>query len=573
MKSSNLKEQSRINDCRMLTGKGYFTCNYYCSYVSEQLLRFIGPNAKGRINESVAPQDRKTFEEAFLEAEVTDAKVIYVRICRADQVYRMCRVKIQKNRDNMYELEVIDIDNVCHTCISTMNENQKLRYFSEKQGFIFFEYYYENDEILIYSYLDNRKIFITNDNIYHKIKEYIRKDVHTFCEFGTQFSFDKEYQFDQIHYLVKGNVVLRDGRKSEIIGMIRQSQDEFTGQIKHESIHDPATGLYNKPHALMLARKAVNLKMYKQILMIMIDIDNFKQINDSYGHLFGDEVLKQFALIIRESSMNRGFAGRFGGDEFFMLLYDIGYEGDIRAIIQDIYYKFKIAMEGKDISITCSIGVSEYPRNSKNFDELIDKADRALYIAKYKGKNRYILYKEELHNRMMGVEESSMIHMRQSIDKNLLLDCIRDGILKLSDQSSDYHTVEEVFQKVIQLLGLNGISVYTGDKLYKLHEFGSYTRSINRIPYMENSRVLELFSSQGLYYFNTHTLSPVYIEEFHDTLKQHNIIKSIQCILGEKGNMKGLVTYDSEDDNVSWSELDNTLIMLLTNCASRILLQ
>lgn len=90
---------------------------------------------------------------------------------------------------------------------------------------------------------------------------------------------------------------------------------------------------------------------------------------------------------------------------------------------------------------------------------------------------------------------------------------------------------------------------------------------------MENSRVLELFSSQGLYYFNTHTLSPVYIEEFHDTLKQHNIIKSIQCILGEKGNMKGLVTYDSEDDNVSWSELDNTLIMLLTNCASRILLQ
>ena len=573
MKSSNLKEQSRINDCRMLIGKGYFTCNYYCSYVSEQLLRFIGPNAKGRINESVAPQDRKTFEEAFLEAEVTDAKVIYVRICRADQVYRMCRVKIQKNRDNMYELEVIDIDNVCHTCISTMNENQKLRYFSENQGFIFFEYYYENDEILIYSYLDNRKIFITNDNIYHKIKEYIRKDVHTFCEFGTQFSFDKEYQFDQIHYLVKGNVVLRDGRKSEIIGMIRQSQDEFTGQIKHESIHDPATGLYNKPHALMLARKAVNLKMYKQILMIMIDIDNFKQINDSYGHLFGDEVLKQFALIIRESSMNRGFAGRFGGDEFFMLLYDIGYEGDIRAIIQDIYYKFKIAMEGKDISITCSIGVSEYPRNSKNFDELIDKADRALYIAKYKGKNRYILYKEELHNRMMGVEESSMIHMRQSIDKNLLLDCIRDGILKLSDQSSDYHTVEEVFQKVIQLLGLNGISVYTGDKLYKLHEFGSYTRSINRIPYMENSRVLELFSSQGLYYFNTHTLSPVYIEEFHDTLKQHNIIKSIQCILGEKGNMKGLVTYDSEDDNVSWSELDNTLIMLLTNCASRILLQ
>lgn len=124
-----------------------------------------------------------------------------------------------------------------------------------------------------------------------------------------------------------------------------------------------------------------------------IDIDNFKEINDTFGHDFGDEVLKSFTSRLKENVRLGEVLSRIGGDEFIILLKDIMNRKDLLEITN----RMKIALqdpykiEGVEITVTCSIGISVFPENGSSSKTLIFHADQALYKAK-KNKNQIILF-------------------------------------------------------------------------------------------------------------------------------------------------------------------------------------
>lgn len=177
---------------------------------------------------------------------------------------------------------------------------------------------------------------------------------------------------------------------------------------------DPLTGLLNKKaiyqYSLDIIEKA--RKEGFLVTFVMIDLDNFKEINDTYGHMFGDTTLVNVARIMTNSVGERGVVGRIGGDEFFIVL--TGFEdGDyaIRPVIRSIrshvqwYFKHRI----NDMKVTCSVGTSTFPLDADNYDHLFRIADHCLYIAKAMGRNRFIIYTKSILGSLEDILNSKTV--------------------------------------------------------------------------------------------------------------------------------------------------------------------
>jgi diguanylate cyclase (GGDEF)-like protein len=139
----------------------------------------------------------------------------------------------------------------------------------------------------------------------------------------------------------------------------------------------------------------------------MSDIDNFKDINDTYGHLTGDKVLKEVAKIIRESIRSTDIAGRYGGDEFVILLPETPLS-DALVVAEKIRRKFSrhpIQVNDKSFNVTLSIGITAFRKKVESPLSLLDEADKALYLAKERGRDRTCVAKRFLENPQSLMEE------------------------------------------------------------------------------------------------------------------------------------------------------------------------
>ncbi len=168
-------------------------------------------------------------------------------------------------------------------------------------------------------------------------------------------------------------------------------------RIQELSITDALTGLYNRRYlnSRLEEEWARAVRHGKPLSILLFDVDNFKSINDTYGHDKGDEVLKGVASVLKENVRKEDLASRYGGEEFVVVLVDIDME-DARKFGERIRELVKARVyDWMDRNVTISVGVATYPRaKAKNYEELIQFADQAMYRAKVSGKDRVIVYEE-----------------------------------------------------------------------------------------------------------------------------------------------------------------------------------
>ena len=162
---------------------------------------------------------------------------------------------------------------------------------------------------------------------------------------------------------------------------------------------DPLTGLYNRRHFFDLAEMEIarSARYGHPLSCIMFDIDFFKRINDSYGHLFGDRVLQAMVWRCRENIRRVDIFARYGGDEFVILLPETGQRRSkqLTSRLCNDFQERPLLIEAHEIPITLSIGVASMPGdNHLALDTLLNRADQALYTAKEKGRNRVSLWRE-----------------------------------------------------------------------------------------------------------------------------------------------------------------------------------
>ncbi len=174
----------------------------------------------------------------------------------------------------------------------------------------------------------------------------------------------------------------------ERVEAMRISRDGY----KLDSETDKNTGVYNKAGFERLTREAIE-KMAgsgRQAALYIIDMDHFKEANDTYGHQCGDEILRNFAAGLRNAFRQSDCVGRFGGDEFMVFI-----EGTLtrevlsRKATQIREAARSIAVEGRSMDLTASVGISLFPENGTDYDTLFRAADEALYRAKTGGRDAY----------------------------------------------------------------------------------------------------------------------------------------------------------------------------------------
>ena len=197
---------------------------------------------------------------------------------------------------------------------------------------------------------------------------------------------------------IKGKTIYSDDKiPIRVIGKIINvdSQKKQLEDLQQKSRSDSLTSLYNKATTKELIEEYISHHAYGQNHALMIiDIDDFKSINDTCGHLFGDEVLMQVTTQLKSLFGKDDIVGRIGGDEFVVFMGNIESTKDIQSKASTISRIFRNTCykETKSISISCSIGISLYPTDGKNYIELLNNADKALYSTKHKGKNSFSMF-------------------------------------------------------------------------------------------------------------------------------------------------------------------------------------
>ncbi|OAT79833.1 hypothetical protein A6M21_15020 [Desulfotomaculum copahuensis] len=164
--------------------------------------------------------------------------------------------------------------------------------------------------------------------------------------------------------------------------------------LLNEASRDPLTGLYNRRRlAMEMQRELARAKRYNlQLAVILLDVDDFKRYNDTYGHPAGDEVLKELAGLLTVHTREADTVYRYGGEEFIVLMPQTGPEGGMAGAEnirrQVAGHLFGGGGDRPAGHLTVSLGVAVFPEHGENADELLCAADRAMYRAKREGKNR-----------------------------------------------------------------------------------------------------------------------------------------------------------------------------------------
>ena len=212
---------------------------------------------------------------------------------------------------------------------------------------------------------------------------------------GVSTSFEARFKDDEPddHKWCKVDVapVIEAGVPVKMIGIISDIHHMKTriALLENTVYTDPFTGLYSKKRFEELCTSVLSKRKDTKCIMMVIDLDYFKAVNDTHGHMIGDEVLLSFSQHLSASVRKKDIVARFGGDEFVLLMLDVTDIEIGKKKAEEI-----LRLQDNDYGVTKSIGISLYPDMGTTYDELFKKADKALYQAKQK-RNAYCIYEEE----------------------------------------------------------------------------------------------------------------------------------------------------------------------------------
>lgn len=180
------------------------------------------------------------------------------------------------------------------------------------------------------------------------------------------------------------------------MGAIAIENGELFLRTQDLAIHDGLTGLYRKGYFLERLREECrrSLRQQKTFALFMLDIDFFKVYNDTYGHIAGDIILKEISAVFSQFLSDKSaLIGRFGGEEFCVVLFhsDVKQAAFVAEGLRKAIEATAISLRNKTIHATVSVGVANFPEHATDETELIMKADKALYEAKHKGRNRVVV--------------------------------------------------------------------------------------------------------------------------------------------------------------------------------------
>jgi diguanylate cyclase (GGDEF)-like protein len=312
---------------------------------------------------------------------------------------------------------------------------------------------------------------------------------------------------------------------------------------------DGLTGLLNKKAIMEYAQNAVEAgpQSGSQLAISVMDIDNFKGVNDNFGHLFGDKVIKAVGEIIKDAIGSDAVAGRMGGDEFLIVFEKFNDELEYRNVLRCIKTKVNYVYQNKfgaDNQLTCSIGLGRYGFGScsTSFNDLFKIADRALYLAKQKGKNRYIIYKPELHGDFVTPNDDDTVNIGANYYTEPDIDAINQLLSDMIIYGSD--VINELIGQLSKVLMFDRINIFLRDDAIPKYFVSSSGEKDNysNPDIIKNKKYISIFTKRQITISNIHGIEYT-LPDTYSMLNDEGIASLMQFLLIDKdGNIAGFIT-------------------------------
>lgn len=311
-------------------------------------------------------------------------------------------------------ISILDVTNMMNMQEELLVSEAKQRMILEDTNLMYFDYEIDKNEIhfskgwMEYSGYPE-KISIASNNpafAFNLGKVSLSKEemIAYVNEHGHNFQVDDKLNLmngTQRWLRMKGSIIF-DQRNipTHIIAVMEDIDDmkRVHEELEEKTMIDGLTGIYNKESAEKFIRQKLSeTTLLTQQVLFVIDVDNFKDVNDTFGHLEGDEVLSQLGFKLNGCFRKDDIVGRIGGDEFIALMSDVNLDANeaieerAKQIIQAVE---EVTGKNVDVNVTCSVGIAIYPKDGNDYDELFRKADAAMYHMKVSGKSNYSFYQK-----------------------------------------------------------------------------------------------------------------------------------------------------------------------------------
>lgn len=376
----------------------------------------------------------------------------------------------------------------------------------------------------------------------------------------------------------------KNGRLSRIIGMLQDvdalKRAEFA--LRERAELDSLTKLLNKDSSHRLISERLSTRDDDRLsAMLVIDLDNFKLVNDNFGHLYGDEVLAQVGSKLKNIFRDNDIISRIGGDEFLVFMDGIPSSEQVERRCQLMLSTFHELFEqiAPELNVSLSIGAALVPEHGTNYTDLFRRADEALYTSKSLGKNTYVFYTPEI------TLPTSSEHISTRIDSDEqpgMADSsfVRYVFHRLYESSDLMSSVDSILSYVGQQLNVSRVYIFENndDNTACSNTFEWCNEGITpEKDFLQNVSYItdipgwpEVYDEHGVFYCtDISSLAP----QFRNILEPQGIKSMLQCSIRDNGVFRGYVGFDECHINRLWTQEQINLLEFLSDVLALFLLK
>lgn len=376
-----------------------------------------------------------------------------------------------------------------------------------------------------------------------------------------------------------------ENRPLRAVGTISDVDEErrMVEELRRRAELDALTGLYNHAETERRAEQYLAEKPETICAMFVIDVDNFKRVNDGQGHLFGDAVLAELAASMKKLTRKTDVIGRIGGDEFAMFLMDIPSAKIAEEKAQRLLEMFQRLFQGEKqpVEVTCSIGLAIYPWDGRDYQALYHCADMALYQAKSRGKNQCARFDAKYVAAMGRIGFSSL---GAAIDSDQNASGRGDNLVNYVFQILyDAQDIDAAVEAILEIVGRrfdvsrayvfeNSADGKYTDNTYEWCNEGIPPQKafLQRYPYENVKGYQDLFRDHAVFYCrDIHALSPAQTALF----ESQGVRSTLQCALYDGQAFRGFIGFDECTGLRMWNKEEVGILSLVAQLLTIFLLK
>ncbi|MCH5249662.1 MAG: GGDEF domain-containing protein [Lachnospiraceae bacterium] len=553
----------------------------------DSLRKFFGQENKDMFTSfinCIHPDDKDIFRGALeeLKAKAMPKNIVMIRLISRDNDYCWAVITLSykfhvPGGEEIFYLHIVDPDD--DTELRLKDSKNEYSVFLDMMSGILFSYEVDTKQLSIFILNGGQQLSLFSgplenwkENVLDgKLDKEYEASFLGFCRDlemkRTSFSysirtssFSNDNKMEQCTF--KAQLISGHGGE-KILGCITSIENQTTEHSNFEYTRDIGMPVLNKKSITDYAKRAMTASGNK-VCLVILDLDNFKVVNDTLGHMVGDEVLIRTAEIIKAALGDLGVLGRIGGDEMMIVFPRVESETELRNTMRTIRTNIEWEYKNKyeNVQVTCSMGAAVYPDNGGSYDEIFSLADKMLYIAKSKGKNRYVIYVPEIHGTILNPEQKSTGSVIKKVQEN------KNGVMQqLVEQFLVRHTMtyEQMISSVGNCFNLDEIVLVYGERLanssISIWNHDGYNSGVSDSAYSSpEPEFMENFDDNNMLVINAISGLESKTKVLYNKLKENGVESVLFYKFSETSKYKGYMVFSKSSRRQMWSEQDKILL-------------